>query len=186
MRLLRWWLAASLAAVPFSSGETTAQTPRIGELDVKLDRAVDLSLYRTYAWSKDQVPVANLANHLRLINAVQDHMKAKGFRIDTVNPDVLIRYRVEQRSEVQARSTQEPSVWDPSNLKVEIDLKREETISLTITIVEAETRFPLWEAKGTYRLGTADRAERQINSAVEDLFAKYPEPDETSGSTEKK
>jgi hypothetical protein len=147
---------------------------------------VDLSLYRTYAWSKKQVPVENLANHLRLINAIQDQMKAKGNRLDTVKPDMLIRYEVERRSEVQTRSTQERSVWDPSNLKVQIDVNREETVSLTIHLVEAETGFPLWESKGTYPLGTADRAERQIKAAVEDLFSKYPDPDEEPKNKEKK
>lgn len=184
--MLRGSLLSSFAAVLLTCVSSSAQTPRIGELDVTLDRAVDLSQYRSYAWSKEQTAVENLANHLRLINAIQDHMKELGYRLDTVKPDVLIRYQVAQHTEVQTRSTQEPSVWDRSNLKVQIDVSREETIQLTISIVEAETRFPLWEAKGTYPLGTADRAERQINAAVADVFSKYPEGDEASAQNEKK
>jgi hypothetical protein len=144
------------------------------KIDFDFTPKVDLEKYSTYAWSKEQRALDNLANHIRLINAIQAQMKDKGFRIDPVKPDARIRYRLERRTAVQGRSTQERSVYDPSQLKVQIDLNKEETVELTIELVDAEGGFLLWQAKGNYPLGTPDRAEKQIYAAVEDLFTKYP------------
>jgi hypothetical protein len=138
----------------------------------------DLSLYSSYNWSKDQVAVVNLANHIRLINAIQKQMKAHGYRIDTVKPDVVIQYKAERHTGVQAQSTQKPSTWDPTDLKVQVELSREEQVSLEILLVEAESGFLLWQAKGTYPLGTPDKAEKLINEAVEGLFAEYPKKED--------
>ena len=137
----------------------------------------DLSQYSSYHWSKDQVAVVNLANHIRLINAIQKQMKEHGYRIDTVKPDVAIQYKAERHTGVQAQSTQKPSTWDPTDLKVQVELSREEQVSLEILLVEAESGFLLWQAKGTYPLGTPDKAEKLINEAVEGLFSKYPKED---------
>lgn len=144
------------------------------KIDVTFDRSNDLSRYRTFGWNKDQKPVENMANHLRLVNAIQKKMMSLGYRIDTRNPDVYILYTVEQHTAVQTRSTQSPSVWDPTNLRVEIDVNREELVSLEIQLKDAESNFLVWDAKGTYPLGTPDRSERQINEAVDDIFSRYP------------
>jgi hypothetical protein len=138
----------------------------------------DLSLYSSYNWSKDQVAVVNLANHIRLINAIQKQMKEHGYRIDTVKPDVVIQYKAERHTGVQAQSTQKPSTWDPTDLKVQVELSREEQVSLEILLVEAESGFLLWQAKGTYPLGTPDKAEKLINEAVKGLFSEYPKEKE--------
>jgi hypothetical protein len=137
----------------------------------------DLSLYSTYNWSKDQVAVVNLANHIRLINAVQKQMKEHGYRIDTVKPDVLIQYKAERHTGVHTQSSQKPSTWDPTDLKVQVELSREEQVSLEILLIEAESGFLLWQAKGTYPMGTPDKAEKLIYEAVEGLFADYPKED---------
>lgn len=161
-----------LVALVLSSGAQAAGQ----KIDFDFKPEIDLADYSTYAWNKDQEPVENLANHLRLINAIQAQMKDKGFRIDTIKPEIRIQYRVERHTGVQGRSTQQPTVYDPSQLKVQIDLDKEETVSLTIELVDAEAGFLLWQEKGTYPLGTPDRAERQINAAVADLFSKFPLP----------
>jgi len=137
----------------------------------------DLSRYSSYNWSKEQVAVVNLANHIRLITAIQKQMKEHGYRIDTVKPDVLIQYKAERHTGVQTQSTQKPSTWDPTDIKVQVELSREEQVSLEILLVEAESGFLLWQAKGTYPLGTPDKAEKLINAAVEGLFAEYPKED---------
>ena len=137
----------------------------------------DLSRYSSYNWSKEQVAVVNLANHIRLITAIQKQMKEHGYRIDTVKPDVLIQYKAERHTGVQTQSTQKPSTWDPTDMKVQVELSREEQVSLEILLVEAESGFLLWQGKGTYPLGTPDKAEKLINAAVEGLFAEYPKED---------
>lgn len=169
--MLRMALLAMLVA------STTPQ-----KIDVKFDRPNDLSRYRTFAWNKEQKPLENMANHLRLVNAIQKKLMDLGYRIDPRSPDLYVQYTVEQRAEVQANSTQQPSVWDPTDLQVKIDVSREELVSLQIQLKEADSNFLVWDVKGTYPLGTPDRAERQINEAVADIFTRFPtEDDEKDG-----
>jgi hypothetical protein len=137
----------------------------------------DLSDYSTFNWSKDQTAVVNLANHIRLVNAIQRQMKELGYRIDTVKPQTFIQYKADRHTEVHTSSSQKPSTWDPTDMKVQVELNREEMVSLEILLVDAETGFLLWQAKGNYPLGTPDRAEKLINEAVDGLFAEYPKPE---------
>ena len=146
------------------------QPPNLNELDF-----TDLSNYKTYAWNEKQVPLENMANHLRLINAVQKSLKELGYRPDTVRPDVRVQYRVELVERLQGRATQKRSVWDDANSSVQIDFSREKLANISIELVEAESNFLVWQAKGTYRIDTPDKAEKQINAAVTALFEQYPE-----------
>lgn len=167
-------LALALSfGITLASGQTKP-APDLRDFDV----ARDLSRYSTYQWSKEQVAVVNLANHIRLVNAIQKQMKELGYRIDTVKPDVIIQYKAERHTGVQTQSTQKPSTWDPTDMRVQIELTREEQVSLEILLVEAESGFLLWQSKGTYPLGTPDRAEKLINEAVEGLFSEYPKEKE--------
>ena len=135
----------------------------------------DLSNYRRYAWNKSQaVPTENMANHLRIINAIQKQMKRHGYRIDTVHPEVRIQYRLVVRERVQTTSTQKRSVWDDASSTVQIDFNRVKEAHFSVQFVEAESNFFLWEAQGVYPAGTPDRAELLINKAIEDLFKHYP------------
>ncbi len=141
--------------------------------DVRPER--DLSNYRRYAWNKSQaVLTENMANHLRIINAIQKQMKRHGYRINTVHPEVRIRYRLEVRERIQSTSTQKRSVWDDASSTVQIDLNRVKEAHFSVQFVEAESNFFLWEAQGIHPVGTPDRAELLINKAVEDLFKQYP------------
>lgn len=155
---------------------TTAETQLTRLPDVSDFRpSLDLSNYRRYAWSRSQdVSTETMANHLRIINAIQAQMKELGYRIDTVNPEVRIRYRLELRERVQSTSTQKRSVWDDANSTVQVNFNRVKEAHFSIQFVEAESNFFLWEARGTYPVGTPDRAAILIDRAVEDLFKQYP------------
>ncbi len=155
---------------------TTAETQLTRLPDVRDGRPEpDLSNYRRYAWNTSQTVLTdNMANHLRIINAIQAQMKQLGYRIDTVNPEVRIRYRLELRERIQGTSTQQRSVWDDANSTVQIDFNRVKEAHFSVQFVEAESGFFLWQAEGTYPAGTPDRAARLINRAIEDLFKQYP------------
>lgn len=135
----------------------------------------ELSDYRTYAWNKSQtVSTESMANHLRIINAVQAQMKERGFRLDTVNPELRIRYRLELQEHVQGTSSQQRSVWDNASSTVKIDFSRQTRAHFAVQLVDAESNFLMWHAEGEYPTGTPDRAETLINEAVADLFEQYP------------
>ncbi len=154
----------------------TAQKPQLRQpLNLNGLDLTDLSNYKTYAWNKKQVPLENMANHLRMINAVQKSLKELGYRPDTVRPDVRVQYRVELVEHIQGRASQKRSVWDDANSSVQIDFSRERLANISIELVEAESNFLVWQAKGTYPLDTPDKAEKQINAAVTALFEQYPE-----------
>jgi hypothetical protein len=170
-------LALSLALAPAEPAQPAekAQTKPAPDLkNFDMSRKPDLSQFSSYNWSKDQVALLNLANHIRLINVIQQQMKDHGYRIDTVKPDVIIQYKADRHTAVRTESSQKPSSWDPTDLKVQVELSREEQVSLQILLVEAESGFLLWEAKGSYPIGTPDKAEKLIKEAVNGLFASYP------------
>jgi len=166
-------MAIAISVLPVLAAAQLTKLPEPGEFKPKQD----LSDYRTYAWNHDQVPAESLANHLRIINAIQAQMKENGYRIDTIRPQLRIRYRLEVTERVQGNPTQQRSVWDDANSTIQIDFSREKQAGLSIEILDAESSFLLWNAKGTYPLGTPDRAERQINDAVADVFKQYPAKD---------
>lgn len=152
------------------------QTPEMPDVsDFRPER--DLSSYRTYAWNKSQnVPTENMANHLRIVNAIQEQMKQRGYRIDTVNPEIRIRYRLELQQRVRGTTTQQRSVWDNASSTVQIDINTVKQAHFSIQCVEADSNFFLWQAEGTYPMGTPDRAEILIKEAVQDLFEQFPSP----------
>ena len=172
------WVWSFIGLSAFRRGSSSSLRPRLHSFgilkDLDLTRKPDLANYNTYAWNKSQVPVENLANHLRIINAIQEQMKEHGFRIDTVNPEVRIRYELTLHERVEGTSSQNRSVWDNANSTVTIDFSREKRAEFGIDIMETETNFMLWQTKGNYPLGTPDRAPRQITEAVADLFSQFP------------
>lgn len=154
-----------------ASPQTSLTRPDVSNLRVTRD----LSNYKTYAWNKSQsVPTEKMANHLRIINAIQENMKQRGFRIDTVRPDVRIQYRLELRQRVRGNTTQQRSVWDDSTPITQVDFSRIKEAHFSLQLVEAESNFLLWQGEGSYPVGTPDRDEMQINEAVADLFKRYP------------
>ena len=93
----------NLATLLVAIQTITSQLPSTGKFDVSVGTERDLSGYSTFAWNKGQAAVESLANHLRIINAVQKQMKELRFRIDTVKPDVLVQYRAEKSTSVGSR-----------------------------------------------------------------------------------
>ncbi len=173
-------LAIALCSWVAFTGGQTKPAPDLKNFDMTQAKP-DLSRYNSYNWSKDQVAVVNLANHIRLVNAIQKAMKEHGYRIDTVKPEVMIQYKAERHTGVRTESTQKASTWDPTDMKVQVELSREEQVTLEILLVDAESGFLLWQAKGTYPLGTPDKAEKLINEAVQGLFSQYPEEKKSEG-----
>ena len=172
LHVFSWIVAAVIVAPP--SGLQLTKLPDVSDFQP----GHDLSSYRTYAWNKNQtVPTESMANHLRIINAIQEHMKSHGFRIDTVRPDVRIQYRLEIQQRVRGSSSQQRSVWDNANSTVQIDFSRVKEAHFSIQMVEAESNFFLWQADGVYPVATPDRAEIQIKEAVDKLFEQYPSHD---------
>ena len=164
-------ITLTLCALATTAESQLTKLPEVR--DVRPER--DLSNYRRYAWNKSQtVLTENMANHLRIINAIQKQMKRHGYRIDTVHPEVRIQYRLVVRERVQTTSTQKRSVWDDASSTVQIDFNRVKEAHFSVQFVEAESNFFLWEAQGIYPAGTPDRAELLINKAIEDLFKQYP------------
>lgn len=163
-----------IAVLP-SGASAESQLTRIPDVS-QFKPSQELSDYRTYAWNKSQdVGTETMANHLRIINAIQEQMKERGFRLDTVNPELRIRYRLEMQERVQGTSTQQRSVWDNASSTVKIDFNRQTRAHFALQIVDAESNFLLWHVEGDYPIGTPDRSEILINEAIDDLFEQYPE-----------
>lgn len=144
------------------------------EARVEYDPRRDFSQYDTYSWMREQKPLENLAEHVRVVRAIEREMKDLGFELDTVKPDARILFRLHVRDAVGARATQRPSVWDPANRRTDITLQRQREGTFTLEMFDGETNALIWKGEITQELGTPDKAEEQINEIVSRVFEKYP------------
>ena len=173
---LSLWLSLGAAA---SEGLSAPQASLTPESVMQPDRQRDLSGYDSFAWNRAQEPAEDLATHLRLINAIQDRMKKQGLRIDTIQPKTRIRYRYEVIRGVETQSDQQRSVWDPTDVRVKVNVRRQRRIRLQIELTEEGSGFLLWRAEGTYPMATPDRLPRQLQEVVAGLFDEWPDDEET-------
>jgi len=143
-------------------------------VQVAYDRERDFSRFRTYAWMKSQKPLPNLANHIRLTNAVQKELKKLGFLPNTQSPDVYVLYSADNHAKVEFDSFLSRSKWDAASQVTNLELRRTEQRSLSVMLIDPETNGVIWYAQETHDSLTADKVEQEINDAAARVFGKYP------------
>jgi hypothetical protein len=150
------------------------------------DKQADFAKYKTYAYSEDsqKLPVGDL-NRNRIMSAVDAEMAAKGFS-KSDSPDVLIdmHVRAEQKTEAVANTTGPGYYGGPwrygygggfSTTTINYNDYLEGT--LFINMVDAAKQQIVWQGRATKTLdenANAEKRDKNINSAVQQIFSKYP------------
>jgi hypothetical protein len=150
------------------------------------DKQADFAKYKTYAYSEDsqKLPVGDL-NRNRIMSAVDAEMAAKGFS-KSDSPDVLIdmHVRAEQKTEAVANTTGPGYYGGPwrygygggfSTTTINYNDYIEGT--LFINMVDAAKQQIVWQGRATKTLdenANAEKRDKNINSAVQQIFSKYP------------
>jgi hypothetical protein len=146
--------------------------PRV---EVDYDRHYDFQQLASYAWSTDQRPTPNRADHVRILKAVSKSLESRGLTLDPTKPDVRISYRLETEQKIiDVGSRQHQSPWDPTDLETNVAVGGHEEAYLIIEMYETATGKRIWRAKCSHPQPTPDKVERSLYQTVEHLFAAYP------------
>lgn len=150
------------------------------------DKQADFASYKTYAYSEDsqKLPVNDL-NRNRIIEAVDKEMAAKGFT-KSDNPDVLVDMHIKTEQKVDATATTMGPGYGGyygrygygggfSTTSINYNEYIEGT--LFVNLVDVAKEQIVWQGRATKIIeenASAEKREKNINYAVQQIFLKYP------------
>ena len=158
-----------------------AQKVRVGA-----DPAVDLSRYKTYAWSQGMAGANALVNAL-IAAEVDRALAAKGLQKVATDPELTLAAWVWTESDMHMTN---PS-WAPALNSISTGVAAAPqgwavtTGTLVIDISDTKTKNGVWRATATDTLNhaptgnkaeDAKNAQKPIKKAVEKMFKKFPRP----------
>ncbi len=150
------------------------------------DSETDFSKLQTFAWmpreantggSAQQARADNSLFDKRLKNAINKNLEAKGYSIDTTEPDFVIMYHTGVQDKVNVTNwgyTYGP-YWGPWGESVDVSQYTEGT--LIVDFVDYVTKSIVWRGTAQKALTTdpkPEQADENIQKAVDQLLAKFP------------
>ena len=156
--ILAFFLSAAVTVSP------AAQMPKYG-VTVTADKNVDFSKFKIYSWTQGQ-PSAVKAIDAQIVAAVDRELGALGMAKSTSGPgDVMVAYYSLTRTDVNVHG------------KADAEGKRPEYSvgTLVVAFLDPATRHRTLRLRADKPIETAPgKLEAAIDSAVNELFAKYP------------
>lgn len=159
-RVLWLCVAVGLLAAPLA-----AQMTKYG-VTVKADEKTDFSKLKTYAWEHGWQAYDKKV-HESIMAAVDRELAGVGLTKKASAPaDVLVTYAALRRTDVDLKS--QPTGNEGTRRQFEVG-------SLVVLLLEPESRKELFRARvDTPIEAEPDKLTAIIDSAVKDMFAKYP------------
>ena len=150
------------------------------------DGQADFAKYKTYAFSEDalKLPIGDL-NRDRVLKAVETELAAKGFT-KSDNPDTWVDLHVKAEQKMDATATTTPTYgyggpwrygYGGGFSTTQIDYNQYIEGTLFVNLVDKSTEKIVWQGRATKTLdedASAEKREANINSAVKQIFTKYP------------
>jgi hypothetical protein len=161
------------------------------EVRVSLDKTVEFSQFRTYAFADplgtDRGGYQSIVSqHLKA--ATQAEMEARGLRLVTANPQLLINFNASLNEKMRVSSAVPPppisgyygyrvgmySAWPMYGDPTRVSSYTEGT--LNVDVIDAARKQLIWEGVVTDSVTQKDLDQLQasINTAVKAAFAKFP------------
>ena len=156
------------------------------------DPAQNFSNYRTYAWMADEPMMAppdqllrvSPLNRQRIVVAIDDEMRAKGFQKVAARgtADFVVSYTVGARDRIDVQSYPEPYAgmwhWGSPYFGRDVDVRMYTEGTLAIDIFDRNTHQPVWHGWGSKRITAHDvkHAAEQIPPAVKEILKDFPPP----------
>ncbi len=170
-----------LLAVPFLLASCSSL-----KVSYDYDKQSDFSKYKTYAYSEDaqKLPVGDL-NRARVLSAVDAELAKKGFT-KSESPDVLIDIHVkaEKRTEATATTTGPGGYgyygrygYGGGFSTTQVNYNEYIDGTMFINMVDKSTEKIVWQGRATKTIdedANAEKREKNINYAVQQIFLKYP------------
>jgi hypothetical protein len=171
-----------LAAMALTSTLAMAQ-------DVTYDFAKDANFaaFKTYAM-KDGTPVGQQLIDERIVNAIDDAMKAKGFTKAASNPDVFVVYHVafDKQKDISTFSSGYGGGYGPygwgygggwAGGSTTTSVRDILVGTMVIDMADAKKGQLVWRGMGTKEIDTTakpDKRDKSIKKAVDKIFKNYP------------
>ena len=165
------------------SGAISASAQKVS---VGADPRVDLTRFRTYAWSKETVNTNPIANEI-VVSSVDNQLAAKGLKKVDTDPELTVVVFGSTESDIHVSN---PS-WTPSlnSIATGVAVGSQSWLvtkgTLVVDILETKTKNSLWRGTATQTLDrgpTGDKAkdartvEKPIRNAVKKMFKQFPHP----------
>ena len=183
---IKAWGAAALGSVMLISCGTTAH--------VEKDDSVNFSNYRSFAWIQENKGGEGKLSEItesKMISAVSNELREKGWKEVKSNPDVILNYDVlverssrEKKepvySQAQYRYVYNPytrryvSIYYPSQFlgyESYEELIKEGTI--TISMIDSKTDKVIWQGWTTDQVNSQNLTSKEIQKAVNSIFKKF-------------
>lgn len=148
---------------------------------VDFDREANFSSYYTFNSSPfdtevhyDYPQYDNSLNRKRIMKAVESQLRGRGYKKDTINPDLLVKIHILIKSKKEVRSY--PGVpryryWQDYN----VNIYDYEEGSLIIDLVDRKQNQLVWQGIATGSIAIKpEEIESAINSTVALIFGEYP------------
>lgn len=150
------------------------------------DKQADFAKYKTYAFTEDalKLPVGDL-NRDRILKAIETELAAKGMT-KSDSPDALIDILVKAEEKVDATATTTPTYggygygrygYGGGFSTTSINYNEYVEGTLFVNMVDAAVQKIVWQGRATKTLdedASAEKREQNINTAVKQIFTKYP------------
>jgi len=175
-------VATGLAAMVLTSTLAMAQ-----DVTYDFSKSADFTTYKTYAM-KDGTPVGQQLIDERIVNAIDDAMKAKGFTKATSNPDVFVVYHVafDKQKDISTFSSGYGGGYGPygwgygggwAGGTTTTNVRDILVGTMVIDMADAKKGQVVWRGMGTKEIDTTakpDKRDKSIKKAVDKIFKNYP------------
>jgi hypothetical protein len=142
---------------------------------VTFDQDTDFSRFKTYDWVATQERAANPANHVRITQAVERELEAKGLTKSMENPDLRVTYLAKVEKKLKGTGYQVDSPWQAtSDLRTVVDFKRVQEGTVIIEMLDEATKLTLWRGVAVGPAPTPDEVGPVIDATVRKILAEYP------------
>ena len=150
------------------------------------DNNADFSMLQTFAWMPRDINTAGSAQQAqedntlftnRLKNAVNTNLEAKGYSINTTDPDFVIQFHTGVQDKVNVTNwgyTYGP-YWGPWGESVDVSQYSEAT--LIVDFVDYVTKSIIWRGTAQKALSTdpnPDKVDENLQKSVDKLLLKFP------------
>lgn len=156
------------------------------KVSVGSDPRIDLTGYKTYAWSKGTVSVNPIVSDF-VISAIDNQLAAKGLKKVDSDPELTVVVFGSSASDIHVSN---PS-WSPSlnSIATGVAVGSQSWLvtkgTLVVDLLDTKTKNSVWRGTATQTLDrgpTGDKAkdaktlEKPIKNAVKKMFKQFPHP----------
>lgn len=158
--------------------------PALGQkVDVKLDKTVDFSKYKTYTWAKG-MPAKNPIVNQMITDSIDQQLAARGLTRAEADGDIQILFVAAMDLDLQITGVNWGNVSNPmgsfTSIGPPLDVRKG---MLVVDMMDRKTERYIWRAIAKETLTQAPsgdmskdakRVEKLVKKAVAKMFSKYP------------